>query len=594
MQKTVKQHNANRADIYWGGYLLALFVVLIGFAGSFYLWSNRRHNEEEQVRASFRMESHNVISMIQRELIQYFEVLDSVGHLHSLSPDVNAVTFNEFVQKGMLYQQRILGVFGLAPSIDGRERKPYETAMRMQRRPDYSILEMRDEHWVPAAQRSVYFPVSYIAPDAFQDLPVGYDLHSDAGNAKAMLDAVKQGAVQAGGSIRGRRGVGRLILSPIKSLISDPGHNREGENYAYGYAFSVMYPSEVMERILRTYTPDGIDVEINESNNGNVTRLYPLHAQKQALNPSLHDEERLSMNGLNWIVSCEATSEFVKKHKTLMPWIYLIGGVLLSGVVAGQIAQLAGRNGRIRRLVSERTRELEQANCDLEHEIRKRHELQRQIIDISTQEKKRVGQDLHDSLGQQLTGIGLLTSALAKRLDQSQQEDVASQARQIAELLKDARATTRRMAHGLTPVELDVEALPEALEKLSREVQESSGINCAFEWWGKLDGINNDQAVNLYHIAQEALNNAIRHAGAENIRMELGSLLLKITDDGHGMNVDDVLRNGRGLGLKIMRYRAETAAGRLDIQSETGKGTTIVCTLRDTTAIHEQTMDGET
>ena len=137
------------------------------------------------------------------------------------------------------------------------------------------------------------------------------------------------------------------------------------------------------------------------------------------------------------------------------------------------------------------------------------------------------------------------------------------------------------MAHGLTPVELDVESLPEALEKLTEEVQSSSSIPCSFEWWGRLEGLTNDQAVNLYHIAQEALNNAVRHADAKNIRVELGARLLKVSDDGKGLPGEETRQDRQGLGLKIMQYRAETAGGRLTVESVPGGGVTVVCVLND-------------
>ena len=576
-----RNETAGKNERSLGGYLLALAVVLIGVAGSLYLWNSRRRSEENQVAAAFRMESRNVFSMIRRELTQYVEVLDSVGHLHSLSADVKAETFREFVQKGMMYQQSILGVFGLAPGISGSERAPYETAMRRQTRPDYSILELRDGQWVPAAQRNIYFPISYIISGSFDDLPIGYDLYSDPDNARGMTYAAEQAGVQAGGLVHGRQGDGRLMLSPIQLIIPGPNGVPQRTGSAHGYAFSIMYPSNVMARIRRQHIPEGLNVQIREASGAVIVTLSSSPQSSSKDSRALRYEESLAMNGLNWVAVSEATDAFVAKRRTKLPWVYLIGGLLISGVLGGQIAQLAGRARRVRRLVAERTRELEQANTELEREIGRRHELQRQIIDISTQEKKRVGRDLHDSLGQQLTGIGLLSSALAKRLDQAQQQEMAAQARQIAELLKEARAATRRMAHGLTPVELDVEALPEALEKLAREVQESSGVQCSFEWWGKLDGLQNEQAINLYHIAQEALNNAVRHSGAKNIRLELGSMQLKITDDGRGIkNVDDVLRSRQGLGLKIMRYRAETACGTLDIQSNPGQGVVITCILQ--------------
>lgn len=573
MSREEEKKKSRRREPYRGGYRLAVFVTLIGLLGTFYIWDNRRRNEETQLAAAFRMEADNVIANIRRELNQYFDVLETVGHLHSLSPDVSADVFNEFVQKGMLYQQRILGVFGLAPRIDSSERAPYEAAMRRQVRPDFNMVEWKNGAWTPAGRRNVYFPVSYLAPDSFQDLPGGYDLSSNPENAQAMLKAVAQKRGWVGGQVSGKRGAGRLVFSPIQSLIPGIRNGWANNDYAYGYAFAVMYPAELIARMLQSHPPQDLEVEVTERAGEESVTLYASDSAALTVSGSLYLEEELQINGLDWLIICRPNRTFIDQRRTLLPWLYLAVGLLLTLIVAGQIVQLAGRNTRIRRLVSERTRELE-------YEIKQRHELQRQIIDISTQEKKRVGRDLHDSLGQQLTGIGLLTSALAKRLDHAEHQEEAVQARQIADLLKEARAVTRRMAHGLTPVELDVEALPEALEKLAAEVRDSSGISCTFEWWGRLEGLTNDQAVNLYHIAQEALNNAVRHANARHIRVELGSHLLKISDDGSGLP-EDKNAESAGLGLKIMQYRAETAGGRLTIESQPDYGVAVICVFGD-------------
>jgi signal transduction histidine kinase len=240
---------------------------------------------------------------------------------------------------------------------------------------------------------------------------------------------------------------------------------------------------------------------------------------------------------------------------------------------------MASRGRKIEQIVQARTTDLLAAKAMLEREMSERMRLESEILEISSREKLRVGQDLHDSLGQKLTGAVFLSRTLATKLADAGGEERDS-AEHINELLKDALAQVRRLARGLAPVELGDEGLANALQRLAVDTQETYGIDCAFH--AEDDGRvrDNKASVHLFHIAQEAVNNAVRHGKPGQILITLaagagddGQLVVK--DDGAG--IPGEAERGQGMGLRIMNYRAAMIGGSLDIQRRQDGGAVVTC-----------------
>ena len=213
-------------------------------------------------------------------------------------------------------------------------------------------------------------------------------------------------------------------------------------------------------------------------------------------------------------------------------------------------------------------------------DISERRRLEQEILSISEQERRRIGQDLHDGLGQMLTGTGLLHKNLADRL---QQEDhpMASEAAEITDLIRDADQYARDLARGLTPVDLEASGLSEALRRLSHNAERLFDVECVFEEAGTTLVHNSQAATHLYRITQEAVSNAVRHGEAERIRIILAGgrdqIRLRVYDNGSGFDVAQA-QNG-GMGLRIMQYRARVIGGSFDVSSTVDRGTTVTCTL---------------
>jgi PAS domain S-box-containing protein len=209
-----------------------------------------------------------------------------------------------------------------------------------------------------------------------------------------------------------------------------------------------------------------------------------------------------------------------------------------------------------------------------------RQRLERQLLDITEREQRRIGQDVHDTLGQRIASARLTCAAVAHRLAK-EGHHAAQGARRVERELAQALEETRHIARGLHPVKPGPDSLMSALSELAANITKLSRIPCRFVCPQPVLLANHAAASHLYRIAQESANNAVRHARASQIRIKLahldGRLRLRIEDDGRGLRAG--AESGEGLGLQIMRYRSSVIGARLSIASRPNRGTTVTCEL---------------
>lgn len=207
--------------------------------------------------------------------------------------------------------------------------------------------------------------------------------------------------------------------------------------------------------------------------------------------------------------------------------------------------------------------------------------LEREIINISEREQVRIGQDLHDGLGQYLVAVGMSADSLKDDLEK-EAPPRAPDAKKVADLLHNAVVQIRDISRGLSPVDRDEGGLEAALEELAASTSRLSGIPCSFICDGEVPLQDNAQAVHLFRIAQEALNNSIKHGRPKVLVIALeagnGSLVLRVTDDGIGLDTIGS-KDKKGMGFNIMRYRARMLGGTLEIQPNSPTGTVVVCSV---------------
>ncbi|MEM1042242.1 MAG: PAS domain S-box protein [Bacteroidota bacterium] len=223
-----------------------------------------------------------------------------------------------------------------------------------------------------------------------------------------------------------------------------------------------------------------------------------------------------------------------------------------------------------------------------QNDVTRRRELEQEVLEISAREQERIASDLHDGLGQVLTGVSFLTASVENRLREQGSphlEDVA----QIRSYVEEAVEQARALAHGLHPVSTEPDGLIKALAYLADTVEAAYGISCSFVYNRPVLVADLNQATHLYRIAQEATTNAVRHGEASEIALSLydlaaeadphaapGEAVLTVFDDGHGIT-DAALEESDGMGLHTMRNRARRIGGTLEVGRRGEGGTYVRC-----------------
>lgn len=218
---------------------------------------------------------------------------------------------------------------------------------------------------------------------------------------------------------------------------------------------------------------------------------------------------------------------------------------------------------------------------DLESWLELRH-LEQALVSVAEEQAHTIGQELHDNVGQQIAAIGYQARVLEKKISNSVSGDnnLAMLASSIASQTQTAVIHIKQLAQGLLPFELEANGLIQALQTLATRISTTYNIDCDFSG-NNINIINdNNTALNLYRITQEAANNAIRHGKAKHLTISLTSdektLCLSISDDGCGFTgIDTDHPSTPGMGIKIMQYRAKELGAKLEILARKEGGTEV-------------------
>ena len=247
------------------------------------------------------------------------------------------------------------------------------------------------------------------------------------------------------------------------------------------------------------------------------------------------------------------------------------------GMAFAAFVVFAGVLSKLATLVRELDRRVDQRTADLKREMAERQRLDRAIVEVADRERRRLGQDLHDRLGQHLIGTGLTAQALKEKLAK-QCAPQAADAGNVVRCLEEAIDLTRKLARGFYSPELDAEGLSDALRQLAGNVTERSQINCAFHGDDSIRIQDSAIANQFYRIAQEAVTNSVKHAAAKQIDISLAvkgrDICLTIIDDGVGFS-DNTQSNG--IGLRLMRHGAALSGANFDIRRNGKAGTIVTC-----------------
>jgi len=230
-------------------------------------------------------------------------------------------------------------------------------------------------------------------------------------------------------------------------------------------------------------------------------------------------------------------------------------------------------------------------------DISGRKELQQHVLEVAAEEQRRIGRELHDGTGQELTGLSLVAGTLLKlmttlpvkksegrivrQLDEAGFIRICDIVEKLDRKLSEANRFVHQLSHGIMPVQIDAEALQSALHELAASTDTPPTVSCRFDCSVPVMAANNTTATHLYRIAQEAVNNALRHSQADRICISLRQnghqIILEVSDNGVGIDAADAARNARGMGLRTMQYRAEMIHGTLQIERRETGGTLVRC-----------------
>lgn len=225
-------------------------------------------------------------------------------------------------------------------------------------------------------------------------------------------------------------------------------------------------------------------------------------------------------------------------------------------------------------------RQVRQSTNALGEETRKRTQLEKEVLEASEREQRKIGHDLHDSLCQHLTATALAGKVLAKKLS-AQSLPEAEAANHLVGMVEQGIEFTRTLAHSLHPFAMEAEGLTDGLRELAAGISRGFSVACKLDSSQTVSLATVEANMHLYRIAQEAISNAIRHGQAKNIILHLeaneGEIVLTITDDGVGLPADAWEKGG--MGLNIMNYRAGMIGGQLQLKRLPAGGTRVTCIL---------------
>ncbi len=235
---------------------------------------------------------------------------------------------------------------------------------------------------------------------------------------------------------------------------------------------------------------------------------------------------------------------------------------------------------RLRSFQRELEDRVRQRTGALANEMAERARLEKELLEIGERERRAIGHDLHDSLGQHLTGTAFASQVLADRLADKDLPE-AGDARRIVSLIEQGIEITRRLSRGLHPMELQAEGLMASLRELAKTTSEQAPVRCQLDCDPPVLVEDATLATHLYRIAQEAISNACKHGRPTSIFIRLSSdqtgIQLSVLDDGTG--VPEPLPKGPGMGLRIMAHRASIIGGSLKVSRGASGGTVVTCTV---------------
>ena len=553
------------------------FALLTAMAGI--LLSLFAHSKIAQVEAAAARQTAVALRQhTEQELKLFVDVLESVRALHALSGAIDQEAMDEFIEKGLIHQHEVLGAFGLIQQVGSDMRSEIEN--RPKPAPGaYDIIQRgAGNSWIYAANRLVYYPLTWQSRPNALNIPVGFDFGSEQ-EVRTVIEHIAH--------TRQTELVPKPLYTPSNPQppsywVLAPVLTRGSPRFIIGFAIAILHPQTILDKVTA--------LSVHSPQLSLIPSAAPLKESTRFTDKAWIIRQPLTAVGTKWIFECSLPVDTAESRSTAA----LAFGLVVTALMTALILILASRTRRIEAEVQIRTEELRDAYQQLEQSIQERAQMEEEMNELSARERRRIGRDLHDSLGQKLTGAVFLSRSLMNWFEKHKANNTAHRgdlpdtqhptpdtqsihAATLNETLKDAVSQVRNMARGLASITLNEESLEESIEQLADEMGALYNIPCDVSHNGKLPDLARKTKEQLYFIVREAVNNAAKHAKPKHITISIesddSSWALRIEDNGGGLPKNKT--NHEGLGLRIMRHRAIRIGAEFSIISNPGKGTVI-------------------
>jgi len=550
---------------YWP-WVAILLTAIVGLGTTGALWHMTIAAETRSAEETFYAQALTLHQSVVLEIDLFMDVLNSLRELHHISDSISPEAFQEFVQKGLLHQRHILTAFGFAQRISESLRQPFEATA-----PGVSVVEPdATGGFRPADNRSQYAPLTYQDPKGGLHVPLGFDFGAQKANEPAIIHMLSTGQSAVGGKVMSSHANGNnqgyYVFAPIL-YPTFAGQPVPPPGYLVGFTIAILQPQTILRHASEKIHNHSIQLSLSQLTS----------TEEHKAPPQFAFEELVDIADQTWVLRCEAGPEYLRTQLSRQPNIVMFAGLIITALITLLLASMATKARKIAVTVQSRTAALQATHQQLEAEMKERMRLQGEILNVSGQEKYRVGRDLHDSIGQKLTGAIFLSRALLRKFDEDTPQ--YTNVEQINTILKESVGSIRRIAKGLAPVELDEAGLPAALDRLADDTHDIFNVECHFSYTQPPNIPNQQIAIHLHQIAAEAVNNAVRHGKPKNINISLSPERLVVIDDGSGFTATP--GDASSMGLRIMRYRAEMIGASLEVTSDTKQGTVIACVFKN-------------
>ena len=595
--------------------LFPWLVLAIALPALFWLFGLLHDAVDRVAQSRFERQASEITHAIETRIQSYAEILYGLQALFSDQQPITRLQFHRYVTSlDLMNRYPGYDVVNYANFVTHAERARFEESVRRDTSlepngyPNFAIR--------PAGERAEYFVIVYVEPMAGFEFAFGLDLAANpavtGADSKALTalqyQARDSGELTASGrpiriKSRGRTYTGLAIRLAVYRGHVLP-HSVEERRAAYlgsvGAGFNVekvmqdVTTSEAARRIrFRVYDigPARPGAEKFPANPESLLFDSASAAPEMAEAPSRTGSAKfisvqpIEFGGRNWEVHFSAPkSAIIDPIDTLLPWIVLTGGVLLSVLLAGMFYSLSSSRGRALAIAQEITKDLRASEKELRASTEQLQALSHRLVELQESERRQLARELHDRVGQNLTALSISLDILKSQHASTDAGAARARIDDAAALLHSTADVIENVMAELRPPMLDDYGLAPALEWYANQFSLRTSIEVSVAIEGERQRFAPTVEIALFRIVQEALNNVAKHAHATSatitLRQSQSHLVLAVTDNGAGYDstVNPNLRRRPGLGMVTMRERAEAIGGTFDIHAAPGRGTTVqVC-----------------